>query len=66
MLQLDDRGEGECPAEEVRHLVVGDSRVRPLRRNNCDTRDKCIVGPGARVADTDKSQRADMGSLFVY
>ena len=61
VLQLDDQGEGECPAEEVRHLVVGDSRVRPLRRTYCGTRDKCIVKPGAKVVDIDEVIRAEMG-----
>ena len=31
VLQLYDQGEGECPPEDVRHLAVRDSRVRPLR-----------------------------------
>ena len=35
VLQVDDQGEGECPAEEERHLVVGDSRVRPLTLARC-------------------------------
>ena len=41
--------------EEVRNLVVGDSRVRPLRHTFCSRKDRCIVRPGAGVAQVTKA-----------
>ena len=41
----------ESDRMEVRHLVIGDSRVRPLGRTFCGRKDRCVVRPGAKVAD---------------
>lgn len=46
--------------EEVDILVVGDSRVRPLRRTFCGRRDKCIVKPGAKITDVDSVIRTEL------
>ena len=29
------------------HLVIGDSRVRPVGKVFCGTKDRCVVKPGA-------------------
>ena len=42
--------EGE---QDVRYLVMGDSRVRPFRRNSCGKVDRCVMKPGAKMADID-------------
>ena len=46
LASVDDSGK-----EEVDTLVIGDSRVRPLSRAFGGGRDRCVVKPGARVAD---------------
>ena len=43
--------EGESEKEEVRCLVIGDSRVRPLGRVFCDKKDRCAVKPGAIISE---------------
>lgn len=43
----------ESGREDVNILVIGDSRVRPLERTFCRRKDKCIVKPGAKIADID-------------
>lgn len=50
LASVDDSGK-----EEVDTLVIGDSRVRPLRRAFGGGRDRCVVKPGARVADVDSA-----------
>ena len=54
--------EAESEGEQVGHLVIGDSRVRPLRRTFCGKRDRCVVKPGARVADLLPVVEAELGS----
>ena len=46
--------ESDDSVEGVRILVVGDSRVRPLKDTFCYKKDRCVVRPGARVADLEK------------
>ena len=53
VLESETQSQGD-DTEVVRHLVVGDSRVRPFRRTFCDRKDKCIVKPGAKVEDIDR------------
>ena len=48
LASVDDSGK-----EEVDTLVIGDSRVRPLRRAFGGGKDRCVVKPGAKVADID-------------
>ena len=36
------------------HLVIGDSRVRPLGKAFYGTRYRCVVRSGAKVADIDR------------
>ena len=47
---LDPDVELEKEKEDIRYLIVGDSRVRPLG-NVCGEKDKCVVRPGATVAE---------------
>lgn len=44
-------GEEGVEKEDIRYLVVGDSRARPLERVLCEGRDKCVIRPGATVAE---------------
>ena len=37
--------------EDVKCLVIGDSRVRPIGRVFCGDKDRCVVKPGATVAE---------------
>ena len=53
VLESETQSQGD-DTEVVRHLVVGDSRVRPFRRTFCDRKDKCIVKSGAKVEDIDR------------
>ena len=41
----------DAEKDEVRYLVVGDSRVRPLKKAFCKEEDRCVVIPGASVSD---------------
>ena len=43
--------EGESEKEEVRCLVIGDSRMRPLGRVFCEKKDRCVVKPGATISE---------------
>ena len=52
---VDDSGK-----EVVDNLVIGDSRVRPLARTFCRSTDKCVVRPGAKIADIDSVIEAEL------
>ena len=56
LTSVDDNGK-----EEVDTLVIGDSRVRPLRRAFGGGKDRCVVKPGARVADVDSAVGTELG-----
>ena len=55
LASVDDSGK-----EVVDNLVIGDSRVRPLGRTFCRSTDKCIVRPGAKIADIDRVIEAEL------
>lgn len=55
LTSVDDSGK-----ELVDNLVVGDSRVRPLGRTFCRNRDKCVVRPGAKIADVDSVIKTEL------
>ena len=57
LASVDDSGK-----QVVDNLVVGDSRVRPLGRTFCQNRDKCVVRPGAKIADVDLVVKAELES----
>lgn len=52
--------EVDSAGEELEVLVVGDSRVRPLSRTFCGRKDRCVVKPGAKVADVDTAVRIEL------
>ena len=41
----------EPETKKIRYMVIGDSRMRPLGKVFCGRGDRCVIRPGAKVAD---------------
>ena len=57
------QNEGESEKEEVRCLVIGDSRVRPLGRVFCEKKDRCAVKPGAIISEIGPAIQEELAIL---
>ena len=49
--------------EKVQELVIGDSRVRPLRHNYCGPNDRCTTIPGAKIRDVEVALKEELGRV---
>ena len=53
--------EVQSEKEDVRYLVIGDSRVRAIEKVMCGHRDKCVMKPGGKVEEMEAILKEELG-----